>query len=88
VSAVVKPSKVLQLTGRFCHVLDARKSGLKLRAPVKRKDDKMFGRQLAWRDWKKQIADDKGAIPCKRNAKLGSFIVGSIYLYRDRNTDR
>jgi len=68
----------MELTSRFCHVLDGRKSGLKVRTQVKRSDDKKYGRQLDWRDWKKGITEDTGVMVCNRDPRLGRFIVCRI----------
>lgn len=72
--------------GRFCHVLDARKSGLTVRPRVKRIDETKYGGQVAWRAWKKND-EKKNTIVEKvevvRNSrKLGPFIVSEHPTYR------
>lgn len=69
------------LTTRFCHVLDARKSGLKIKPEVKRRDMNKYGGVLAWRMWKKGEDDDQNRRRVTR--KLGSFIVSHISLVDD-----
>ena len=66
---------------RFCHALDARKSGLKVRPEIKRQDEWKYGRQLDWRDWKKGVVDSSGKHPCRRDRHLDAFIVGSKASY-------
>ena len=65
---------------RFCHVLDARKSGLRVKPEIKRKDDKRYGYQVAWRNWKKEIPDTRNGIACPRRGTMGPFIASRSWV--------
>jgi hypothetical protein len=61
---------------RFCHVLDARKSGLRVRSKIKRSDKSKYGGALEWRKWKKSD-QDTSTIMVVRDRRRGTFIVSS-----------
>jgi hypothetical protein len=63
---------------RFGLVLDARKSGLKVKDEVKARDLRRFGGSLTWRMYKKDEVDDRNNIMVQREASLGPFIVNLL----------
>ncbi|KAK8861623.1 hypothetical protein IAR55_002446 [Kwoniella newhampshirensis] len=46
-------TETIRLARMFCHVLDARKSGLQVKADVMQRDMKSYGGDIEWRSWKK-----------------------------------
>jgi hypothetical protein len=66
-------------------VLDARKSGLRVKSEVLKEDTARFMGKLEWRSHKKGEVDD-GEASRTRPRRLGGFIVCA--LYRDETDDR
>ncbi|WWC68587.1 uncharacterized protein I206_102517 [Kwoniella pini CBS 10737] len=46
--------ETLRLGRMFCNVLDARKSGLRVKAEIKSKDLKLYSGEVGWRTWRKE----------------------------------
>ena len=61
---------------RFCLVLDARKSGLRVKARVKAADSRQYGGCVPWKQHKKGLTNSFELRELKRPSRLGSFIVG------------
>jgi hypothetical protein len=68
-----------KLIPRFCHVLDARKSGLTVKKAVLQQDSSNWAGKLDWRDFKKGRSageyDDR--LKRKRGRGMGTFIVSN-----------
>lgn len=68
--------ETMRLAHMFCHVLDARKSGLTVPREVLSKDSQAYSRDVAWRLHKKgQDLNDERSFVAVRPPELGTFIV-------------
>jgi hypothetical protein len=73
---------------RFCHVLDARKSGLSVLPEVKSHDMKTFAGALGWRTWKKNEVDRNNERAVKRHwIAGGDFIVSGRTAFQNHHQD-
>ncbi|WVQ93483.1 hypothetical protein IAU59_000557 [Kwoniella sp. CBS 9459] len=84
--------RTVRLARMFCHVLDARKSGLQVKPEVRRQDQKDYGGEVEWRRWKK-MGDESGfsgsnPMIVKRPAKLGPFIMDTLMNEGERLAER
>ncbi|WVW80195.1 hypothetical protein I302_102172 [Kwoniella bestiolae CBS 10118] len=72
--------ETIRLARMFCHVLDARKSGLRVKDEVLRDDRKKYGGDLDWRLWKKgdETVNIRNVNYLKRRRELGGFIMDKL----------
>ncbi|WRT65728.1 uncharacterized protein IL334_002676 [Kwoniella shivajii] len=70
--------ETIRLARMFCHVLDARKSGLRVKKEKRKGDVEKYGGELEWRLWKKDDdSSGRGSNPImlKRGKGLGPFVM-------------
>ncbi|OCF57860.1 hypothetical protein L486_03881 [Kwoniella mangroviensis CBS 10435] len=72
--------ETIRLARMFCHVLDARKSGLRVKPEKLREDKKRYGGDLEWKLWKKgdEAERIRNVNLLRREKGLGSFIMDKL----------
>nr|XP_018264757.1 uncharacterized protein I303_02936 [Kwoniella dejecticola CBS 10117]OBR86915.1 hypothetical protein I303_02936 [Kwoniella dejecticola CBS 10117] len=82
--------ETMRLGRMFCHVLDARKSGLRVKDDVRSNDVRAHGGQLRWRSWKKDkgqedlMANHWNERELARPRRLGRFIMDELMTEGER----